>query len=305
VVRFTVDLTGGTGAYSFARWTFGDGDSATGFNVSYTYAAPGNYTAALTVIDSANQTAADQVAIQVNASDGHSSPGGGGSMGLLSAWEIVAILLAVVVLVGFGVVRWWARGRTNGPRDDLDVESPRTGTGPPGPEGDLGAPSPETPAPASAPSPTFVEVVVPPAREAAPSLPIAPVAATESLGPALETTAPRTTPPPVDEPSGPRLKLSQRVMLHLYLQGHLADGEVAPVGFTQGGMADKLEVAQSPLSSVLRRLLVAGLVTQDTRHVRGQPRRLRVYRLTPVGDVVARDLYRQSLGEGESPPKVA
>jgi DNA-binding MarR family transcriptional regulator len=85
------------------------------------------------------------------------------------------------------------------------------------------------------------------------------------------------------------------VLLHLFTQGQLADGEVAPMSFTQGGMAERLQVGQSPLSSVLRRLVVAGLVSQDTRHVRGQPRRLRVYRLTPLGESVSRDLYHRQI----------
>jgi len=107
-------------------------------------------------------------------------------------------------------------------------------------------------------------------------------------------------PPPVVQPSDASarapsppegaLRVSQRVILHLAQQGWLGDDEVASVPFTQGGMSEALGIPQTSLTNVLRRLAAAGVVSQDVRHVRGRDRRLKVYRLTPKGQALARDL---------------
>ncbi|MEZ5310389.1 MAG: PKD domain-containing protein [Microthrixaceae bacterium] len=47
-------------------WTFGDGASATGVNVSHTYTAPGNYTATLKVTDSNSDSSTANVVVKVN-----------------------------------------------------------------------------------------------------------------------------------------------------------------------------------------------------------------------------------------------
>lgn len=108
--------------------------------------------------------------------------------------------------------------------------------------------------------------------------------------------APKYDVPPTagNPPTAERLRLSQRVILHIYAQGRLHDGEVATPAFTQAGMSEKLGVGQSPLSNVLRRLVVGGVLTEDVRHVFGRPRRLRVYRLTPMGESLALELRRRS-----------
>jgi len=91
-------------------------------------------------------------------------------------------------------------------------------------------------------------------------------------------------------PSPPVLRLSQRIVVHLAGQGTLGPYEVAPVTITQGGMAAALSVRQNGLTNVLRRLVAAGIVTEELRHVVGQPRRLKVYHLTPRGELLAREL---------------
>jgi DNA-binding MarR family transcriptional regulator len=78
--------------------------------------------------------------------------------------------------------------------------------------------------------------------------------------------------------------------VHLSAQGQLRDDEVATPGFTQGGMASALGVRQNSLTNVLRRLVAAGLLTEDVRHVKGRNRRLKVYRLTVRGEGLAREL---------------
>ncbi len=90
-----------------------------------------------------------------------------------------------------------------------------------------------------------------------------------------------------------RLHLSQRVVLHIYQQGRLMDDEVATLAFTQAGMSEKLGIGQSPISNILRRLEVGGVLKQDVRHVFGRPRRLRVYRLTAMGEALALELMRR------------
>jgi PKD repeat protein len=309
-VQFTVDVTGGTSDITEASWTFGDGSTATGFNLSYTYTAPGNYTAALSVIDSANQSADEQVEIEVNASTDRGPAPGPDAVAGVPTWEL-ALAAGAALLLAIGLLAWWRWGVSDRSGDALSPSSAaRFGASEARPPPASG--TPET-IPSTDTSPADVEEA-PRSAHGSGAAPgdvgtlVVPTAENSDVGPE----AVELFPPPAASPGAPlspsaseapRLKLSQRVMLHLYLQGHLAEGEVAPFGFTQGGMAEKLQVAQSPLSSVLRRLVVAGLVTQDTRHVRGQPRRLRVYRLTPVGEVVARDLYRNHVDETASPSR--
>ena len=58
----STDVDGSIVSYS---WTFGDGSSAIGLSVSHTYAAPGSYTARLTVTDSCGATGSDTVVVTV------------------------------------------------------------------------------------------------------------------------------------------------------------------------------------------------------------------------------------------------
>jgi PKD repeat protein len=94
---------------------------------------------------------------------------------------------------------------------------------------------------------------------------------------------------PASPPEGP-LRVSHRVILHLARQGWLGENEVASVPFTQAGMSSALGIPQTSLTNVLRRLIAAGVISQDVRHVHGRDRRLKVYRLTPKGEALARDL---------------
>ncbi len=97
-----------------------------------------------------------------------------------------------------------------------------------------------------------------------------------------------------------------RVIAHLYALGRLGEDEVASPGFTQRGMGEKLGLRQGTLAKVLDRLATTGVVTSDRRHVTGEPRRLNVYRLTPLGDSIARELNRRRVVPGptetRSPP---
>ncbi len=106
---------------------------------------------------------------------------------------------------------------------------------------------------------------------------------------------------PIDESIqtfGDTLRLSQRVILHIYMQGRLSPGEIAPFDLCQRGMTERLSVSQGSLTKSLQRLRVAGVVVDDRRHVAGMQRRLKVYRLSPLGETLARDLRRRGLGAG-------
>lgn len=102
-----------------------------------------------------------------------------------------------------------------------------------------------------------------------------------------QTTTPASLPTP-----GPveALRLSQRIVIHLAAQGSAGPYDVAPPGVTQAGMSAALGARQNALTNVLRRLIDGGVLEQEVRHVRGQPRRLKTYRLTSRGELLAREL---------------
>ena len=81
----------------------------------------------------------------------------------------------------------------------------------------------------------------------------------------------------------------------MFAQGRLARDAVAPVGLCQTGMSDALGEPQTHLAKPLARLVAAGVLVVDRRHVSGKARRLLVYTLTPLGEALARDLRRTTM----------
>jgi len=65
-VSFTGSASGGVSPYSYS-WSFGDSGTASGSSVSHTFQSAGTYTVALTLNDSAGQTAKSSQTITVNA----------------------------------------------------------------------------------------------------------------------------------------------------------------------------------------------------------------------------------------------
>lgn len=118
-----------------------------------------------------------------------------------------------------------------------------------------------------------------------------PAEAVPSVGPPGPALAPPGSTPPPE--AGEALRTSQRLLVHLAGQGTLGPYDVAPPALTQGGMSTALGVRQNALTNVLRRLTDAGLIEAEVRHVHGQPRRLKVYRLTPRGQILARELRQR------------
>jgi DNA-binding MarR family transcriptional regulator len=113
---------------------------------------------------------------------------------------------------------------------------------------------------------------------------------------AINSAAPAPIPPQVSEDAD----LAGRVIRHLASLGRLGNDEVGRLGFTQRGMIDALGIRQGTLTKVLSRLEAAQVIEVDRRHVQGQPRRLNVYRLTALGESVARDIRhpRRSMATG-------
>lgn len=98
-----------------------------------------------------------------------------------------------------------------------------------------------------------------------------------------------------------------RVILHLASLPRLAYDDIGLVSHTQAGMSGVLSIRQGTLTKVLSRLVAAKVVEVDRRHVHGQPRRLNVYRLTALGESIARDMLRKKTRvpseRGTPPPK--
>jgi len=144
----------------------------------------------------------------------------------------------------------------------------------------------------------------PPPPDSRPDEPPAAAAA----GPSPPSTPPAVGPsdptPVIPPAAGEGLGLGRRVLLHLSGLGRLGYDEVARVGYTQQGMAAALSARQGSLVRVLQRLEAGGLLTVDRRHVSGVPHRLKVYRLTSLGESIARDLRHPADGarRGSEPP---
>jgi DNA-binding MarR family transcriptional regulator len=79
-------------------------------------------------------------------------------------------------------------------------------------------------------------------------------------------------------------------VVHLGTQGTIGPYDTAPASVTQAGIASELGIRQSNVANALGRLIDSGLVEEDLRHVQGQPRRLKVYQLTPKGQLLSREL---------------
>jgi DNA-binding MarR family transcriptional regulator len=170
---------------------------------------------------------------------------------------------------------WWAR------RTSADVSPP---------EGALGfnrraRGEPERLEPRSTPATVSAELHPAPAPSPGSLLPTDRATAPGGSRPARRAAAPPASGAPTEA-----VRLSQRVILHVYAQGDLPFGAVAPFGLCQAGIGEALGVTQGGLAAVLRRLQAAGILTAERGHVRGRDRRLKIYRLSTRGVALAREL---------------
>lgn len=110
-----------------------------------------------------------------------------------------------------------------------------------------------------------------------------------------DKTMPSTPVAPIDEsaPEPAAIRTSEQLILHLYWTGRVGENGIASRAMTQGGMAPVLGISQGALTKTLSRLEAAGVLSVRTRHVEGQPRRLKVYELTPLGESLALNLRRR------------
>jgi hypothetical protein len=273
-VDFSVAVTGGSGTYVSVLWTFGDGGVGSGVPVAYTYAGTGTFTYTVNVTDSEGHW------VTASGTETVRSPAGVSSAGWLglpsTAWELVAV--ALVSAAGVGALLFWVGRRSVGRTRASDLE-PSTSP----PTDSRSAPPPADPplsadlAPAR-PAPAEIESGIDGASPPQPGF-----------------TSPVDSQPvrPTGEPAA-RLQLTQRVILHIGGQGRIGPDDVGLLALTQSGMASALGVGQNSITNVLRRLVAAGVLVQDVRHVSGQPRRLRVYRFSSRGEAVYRDVRTRS-----------
>jgi len=264
-VLFTANVTGGTGTYVDFTWDFGTGGHGVGPEAANRFAAAGTYLVVLTVNDSAGATARTTFALVI-----HGAAGPSPLSGSLVLWSAVA---AVGILLVAG--SWWILGRRPAPRN----AAPPSSVAPPG------AAAPPTLEPEG-----FVEGAI---GEA-------------GAGVSMETAeppdvgAPGPGPPGVRPGLAERRRLSHRLLVRLAELGHLAPEDTPDARWTQQGLGESLGAQQNRVSNVLRRLVAAGVIEVETRHVLGRSRRVKVYRLTPRGDSLAR-AYRREVTGGPRP----
>ena len=264
-VRGTLPLTvelrgvasGGTGDYVEYLWKLGDGDSGVGRTLNYTYLSSGEFVVTLNVTDSAGDVGTASTGVDVSAAPTTPSSAA-------PSWLFAVVLGAGVVAAGAtsGASYW------RGSREEADVLPLRV---PP-----LG---PVVPEPRSPLAPAQV-----PGEEARRPEPTGPAQVT-AVGSAVEARG---------EPSfeGPTttVQLSHLIIAHLARLPAISPNDLGTVDRTQAGMAQRFSASQSAVSNVIARLSAAGVVTGESRHVRGAARRLKVYWLTPLGENLARDL---------------
>ncbi len=85
-------------------------------------------------------------------------------------------------------------------------------------------------------------------------------------------------------------RLARRVVLHLAHQPRLGPDDIPPMNFTQAGLAEQIVATQGAVAKITAKLVAAGVLKEERRHVQGWPRRLKVYTLTWKGETLAQQL---------------
>ncbi|MCI4328569.1 MAG: PKD domain-containing protein, partial [Thermoplasmata archaeon] len=304
-VTFRAVVAGGTGTYTTFDWGFGDGGYGAGPLVQYVYHYAGHFTATLTVIDTANDSSTTSFPVAVSAT----STGGpiSSTSGLSSVTGPAALATAGIVGAGltWGVFRFGRRHRTSATPGDVESEVLAL---PPGtnslaaspPEASAGATGTSASVAAS-PSVGSSSLSTPLTANSAPAAAISEggTAAVPSIG-----SIPRILTPTVEvDASAPRTvaeeprRWSKEIVAYLGGLPTLGPDDIPTTDWTQKGMSERLGTGQNQVSNVLRRLVAAGIVLEDLQHVQGQPRRLKVYRLSMRGEALAREVRRRRAGQ--------
>jgi PKD repeat protein/DNA-binding MarR family transcriptional regulator len=105
-------------------------------------------------------------------------------------------------------------------------------------------------------------------------------------------------------PTGEVLRNSERVLVHLLVQGRSSMDAAASSSITQAGIGEALSLPQNSLTHILARLKGGGLIVEERRHVVGRGRRLKTYQLTPRGEALARALWPRIRGERIGPSEL-
>jgi PKD repeat protein/DNA-binding transcriptional ArsR family regulator len=281
-VWLNATVHGGTGTYVSFYWIFGDGNRGSGLSVEYTYVSPGRFQVNFTATDTDGRSASASTTVAVQAP----APLSGGPSGGGIPWNDLTVALVVLFLGLGGLGALVLYFRTRG----FSAEDPDQG--PPG-----SSPSP----PAGA---TFSHAGAIPV-DWTPVAPSGPVAAPDASGASDRRVAMQSIRMPTVVPS-PVLSTPSRItdalLRHLVGLPILYPGDLPSKAWTQAGIAEGIGAGQSAVSRVLRRLVAAGIVTVETRHVAGSPRRIRIYRLTDRGERLGRAL-RETTSPGRSGPE--
>jgi DNA-binding MarR family transcriptional regulator len=267
-VSLSAFIVGGTGTYPSVTWNLSDGKSFVGRAINFTLTQPGQYQIWVNVTDSAGSEAANAATIEVLAGAAEAPP---------PPYLLWIVVVAIAVLGGV------AGGTLLGQRPRERPERRRTPT-PTGEGSDLAAVSLMRGAdPGALPTP---DAPVPPFTLAAVGGATTVAVATGSDLPS--GSAPAHRPSTVLSPES--IRISKRILQHLRLGQNLDQPGHAPSGLTQQGIQSALNLRQGAVASALARLVAANLVEVRLDHVGGRPRRLKVYRLTPLGERVRRGL---------------
>lgn len=96
------------------------------------------------------------------------------------------------------------------------------------------------------------------------------------------------------DPAGSEtLRTSYRILLHLARQGRYGPDEIPPKAFSQAGMVEATGLTQGAIVGILQRFVAAGVLSVERGHVHGIDRRVKIYRLTDVGETVVREIRRR------------
>ncbi|MFW6047919.1 MAG: tetratricopeptide repeat protein [Candidatus Natronoplasma sp.] len=86
----------------------------------------------------------------------------------------------------------------------------------------------------------------------------------------------------------------ERIILHLFYNQILLEEEsTVPYGISQKGIAESVNLSQNRTSALLRILIKKGLIEESTCHIKGFPRRRKVYSLTNEGIEKAKQLKKK------------
>lgn len=273
-VWFNASVSGGTGTYLSYAWTFGDGGNGSGLSLRYTYEHPGRYVATFRAVDSAGASSNATTVVNVSGTEGvpsNASPGSGDEP--MGAWATplgLALLGAstVAVLIAYAAVR---RFRTE--RSPPPTPTPAPGGIPASPAPALATPRPEP--------------------------------SDGSPGATVELRSPERTSPSAPAPSTltTPTRITDALVRHLAGLPRLGPNDLPTADWTQAGIASSIGAGQSAVSRVLQRLVAAGIVSVETRHVEGSVRRLRIYRLTERGERLGRALREAPADRTPSGPR--